>query len=72
MMSWWVWLLVGVAAMITVGALRWTLADFVLDRFGSRPADWPTDRQRPEVEPARLTEDASIRPTMGGADGWLG
>ena len=72
MMSWWSWLVVGIAVVIAVGALRWTLADFVLDRFGSRPADWSKHPRRPEFGPPTPTEDASIRPTMGNANGWPG
>jgi hypothetical protein len=36
MFSWWVWWIAGLAGVAVLAGLRWVLADFLLDRFGSR------------------------------------
>ena len=33
--SLWVWVVVGAAVVAILGSLRWALADFLLDQFGS-------------------------------------
>jgi hypothetical protein len=39
MLSWW---LGGVVVVVAVVAVRWALADFLLDQFGARRAEWPS------------------------------
>jgi len=53
--SWWMWLAGGVA----IGGMRWAIADFVLDRFGSRRLDWPAARHH-DGGAARGRDDVAI------------
>jgi hypothetical protein len=50
---WWVWLVVGLVGVAVLAGLRWALADFLLDRFGSRRMGWSralrADDHRPSV-----------------------
>lgn len=60
MSSWRVWLVV-VAGVATLGGLRWVLADFLLDQFGSRRTGWlPYEDRRP-------SERESAEPRLTGA-----
>jgi len=38
-LSWWGWWVTGLAGVAVLIALRWALADFLLDRFGSPGTD---------------------------------
>jgi len=63
---WWVWLMVGAAGVVILAGLRWALADFVLDLFGSKHADWSPHRNRQAVE-AHGAEPEPGR-ALGGGD----
>jgi hypothetical protein len=48
--SMWEFVVVAVAVVAAAGGLRWALADFFLDEFGS-PSDWATRIGREPEEP---------------------
>ncbi len=48
---WWVWWVAGAAGVTILAVLRWALADFLLDQFGSLPDSLtrvePSEGERP-------------------------
>ena len=64
MSSWWVWWVAGAVGVAILGGLRWALADFLLDQFGSRRWTVSEHRQPSEFESA----GADVSRGAGGDD----
>jgi len=60
MSSWWVWWVAGAAGVTILAVLRWALADFLLDQFGSLP-DSLTRVERSEGERPASDRSESLR-----------
>ena len=64
MSSWWLWWVVGVGGVAILSGLRWVLADFLLDRFGS--TRWTEYSHRPPPGLERAEADVSRASGPGG------